>query len=77
MAGNEADIKHITVEIRSPDRQLLLVGYLPATTMLSESSDGVIEVEEHRAVGTNRHRIWGSLGKDSGLGQERGRLEDR
>ena len=51
VAGNEADVKHITVEIRSPDRQLLLVGYLPATTMLSESSDGVIEVEEHRAAG--------------------------
>jgi hypothetical protein len=51
VAGNEADIKHITVEIRSPDRQLLLVGYLPATTLLSESSDGVIEVEEHRAAG--------------------------
>jgi len=51
VAGNEADVKHITVEIRSPDRQLLLVGYLPATTLLSESSDGVIEVEEHRATG--------------------------
>jgi hypothetical protein len=51
VAGNEADIKHITVEIRSPDRQLLLVGFLPATTLLSESSDGVIEVEEHRASG--------------------------
>ncbi len=51
VAGNESDIKHITVEIRSPERQLLLVGYLPATTMLSESSDGVIEVEEHRAAG--------------------------
>ena len=51
VAGNESDIKHITVEIRSPDRQLLLVGYLPATTMLSESSDGFIEVEEHRAAG--------------------------
>ncbi|HEY1784629.1 MAG TPA: hypothetical protein VGG30_03740 [Pirellulales bacterium] len=51
VAGSEADIKHITVEIRSPDRQLLLVGYLPTTTMLSESSDGVIEVEQHRASG--------------------------
>ncbi|HTU24323.1 MAG TPA: hypothetical protein VMF30_02925, partial [Pirellulales bacterium] len=51
VAGNEADIKHVTVEIRSPDRQLLLVGYSPMTTMLSESSDGVIEVEEHRAAG--------------------------
>jgi hypothetical protein len=51
VAGNEADIKHITVEIRSPDRQLLLVGFLPATTLLSESSNGFIEVEQHKAAG--------------------------
>jgi hypothetical protein len=51
VAGNESDVKHITVEIRSPERELLVVGYLPMTTMLSESSDGVIEVEEHRASG--------------------------
>ena len=51
VAGNEADIKHITVEIRSPDRQLLLVGFSPATTMLSESSDGFIEIEEHEPAG--------------------------
>jgi hypothetical protein len=51
IAGNETDIKHITVEIKSPDRQLLLVGFSPATTLLSESSSGFIEIEEHRASG--------------------------
>ncbi len=51
IAGSETDIKHITVEIKSPDRQLLLVGFSPATTLLSESSSGFIEIEEHRASG--------------------------
>ncbi len=51
VVGNEADLRHITVEIWSPDRQLSLVGFSPTTTLQSESSDGVIEVEEHRAAG--------------------------
>ena len=51
VAGNETDIKHITVEIRSPDRELLVVGFLPTTTMLSESSSGVIEIEAHHGSG--------------------------
>ncbi len=49
--GNEADLKRITVEIWSPDRQLSVVGFSPSTTLQSESIDGVIEVEEHRGTG--------------------------
>jgi hypothetical protein len=51
VAGSESDIKQITVEIRSPDRQLLLVGFTPATTLLSDSSSGYIEIEQHKASG--------------------------
>ncbi len=51
IAGNEADLKQITVEIWSPDRELSVVGFSPSTTLQSESLDGVIEVEEHRAAG--------------------------
>jgi hypothetical protein len=49
--GNETDLKHITVEIWSPDRQLSVVGFSPSTTLQNEAVDGVIEVEEHRASG--------------------------
>jgi hypothetical protein len=51
IVGNESDLKHITVEIWSPDRQLSIVGFSPTTTLQNESVDGVIEVEEHRALG--------------------------
>jgi hypothetical protein len=51
VAGDEADIKHVLVEIRSPERQLLLVGFSPSTTLASESSNGFIEIEQHKASG--------------------------
>jgi hypothetical protein len=51
VAGSEADIKRVNVEIRSPNRQLTLIGFTPNTTLLSESVDGVIEIEEHKATG--------------------------
>ncbi len=51
ISGNEADLKQITIEIWSPDRELSIVGFSPTTTLQSEAIDGVIEVEEHRAVG--------------------------
>ena len=48
-AGQENDLKSITYEVRSPDRQLTVAGFLPATTMTSETVDGVINFEEHRS----------------------------
>ncbi len=51
VSGNEADLKQITIEIWSPDRELSIVGYSPSTTLQSEAVDGVIEVEQHQAFG--------------------------
>jgi hypothetical protein len=48
-AGKEEDLKYITYEIMSPDHQLSIAGFLPMTTMISESADGVINFEEHRS----------------------------
>jgi hypothetical protein len=48
-AGKEEDLKYITYEITSPDHQLSVAGFLPTTTMISESADGVINFEEHRS----------------------------
>ena len=48
-AGKEEDLKYITYEIMSPDHQVSIAGFLPMTTMISESADGVINFEEHRS----------------------------
>ena len=37
VGGNETDLKQITVEIWSPDRNLSLVGFSPSTILQSEA----------------------------------------
>ena len=57
VAGNESDIKHITVEIRSPDRQLLLVGYLAGDHAAERIERWLHRSRRASGRGTDRHRV--------------------
>lgn len=50
--GSENDIKHVVVEIVSPERRHPLKRYLPSTEVVTDVADGIIYLEERRYDGT-------------------------
>jgi hypothetical protein len=63
LAGKEEDLKHVNYEIVSPEQSLKVLSFLPSTTMICETADGIIQFEEHRAPAELQIEYAGSQAK--------------
>lgn len=63
LSGKEEDLAYVNYEIVSPEQTLNVLGFLPSTTMICETADGIIQFEEHRSPAELQIEYAGSQAK--------------